>query len=206
MSSYTLSTRPPAPSNSSTSNSSLPRPRPSSSVDVFSAAPNTGSTTLFTPFDPSPASPDALQHDPLDSLARSKTPFFLAIQEEPRTPSRFSLTLGDLSHGRGSPESPLQALNEGISGSTAWSGGAVGGAVWTSPGGVQGSMAPASKMDFGTAAEVSSSCVAKGRGKLTARLGANSGRRHLSTSRTRRSISRVASYSSLACSRASTYA
>ncbi|ORY57399.1 armadillo-type protein [Leucosporidium creatinivorum] len=148
-----------APS-SNTSSSSFPSPLPPPSADVFSSPSIIRQSTHPASIQPRSTSSNPLQEppDPLDSLARSKTPFFLAINEEPSTPSRYSHTTKHLDL---TPESPLNPLNEGISGTTAWSfggGGARGGglglqSLWTSPGGVQGSMAATSKMDSGTAAE-----------------------------------------------------
>lgn len=160
-----------APSNHSSS--SFPSPLPPSSADVFSSPSLLRHSTHPSSFQPRTMGSSALREPPgpLDSLARSKTPFFLVINEEPSTPSRYSHTT--TKHLDLSPESPLNPLNEGISGTTAWSfgGGVRGGlglqGLWTSPGGVHGSMATSSKMDPGSAAEVSELHCSRGERKLT---------------------------------------
>lgn len=144
---------------SSQNSSSFPSLLPPSSADVFASPSLLSHSTHPAAIQPRVFGSNVLQEPPgpLDSLARSKTPFFLAINEEPKTPSRHSHTT--LKGFDFSPQTPRNPLNEGLSGTTAWSFSGGGGlglqGLWTSPGGVQSSMAASGKLDPGNAAEVS---------------------------------------------------
>lgn len=153
-----MSFHPPRTASSSSSTSSHPTPFPSASDDVFSAPLPAALDSTLTSHLQYSSPPDP--RDPISQLARSTTPFFLDIKEEPQSPTRYILPSTPFLR-----QSPVTSLPEGLSGSTAWSSGAAAGGelglgggqhrVWASPGGVQGSMSATSKMDLATAAEVS---------------------------------------------------
>lgn len=149
------------PSSSTSSTSCHPTPLPFDVEDDVFSAPLPPALDLTRPFISNTdtvkgvqisSSPSPQLRDPVSSLARSKTPFFLAFpQSPPSPPRRSSISL---------QQSPVDSLHEHLSGSTAWTPGGVGvvgdakQTDWTSPGGVQGSMGGLTKMDLVTASEV----------------------------------------------------